>query len=243
MPPIITYPEFLITPAQPAPLITARRLLGTLYLFGGLSALLYGTNHYLITPMIAALTTARHEFAGTAQENLDKLIVKLQGMVSETPQPFLAAPRQEESEEGDSDSDPAELFHRDIGVQTSIPTSPSLSRPASPPPAPTTLEEQTNRLSSIKSHITNLNEASTSEGQEVSQLSTCISILREYLESLAYVPPSYPYGTGGLYGGAGPKNEALDDEIAKVKAQIRGVKGVLLSARSFPAGTWQGRVR
>src|SRR5271170_1170687 len=106
VPPIITYPEFLITPTQPAPLITARRLLGTLYLFGGLSALLYGTNHYLITPMIANLTTARHELARTAQGNLDKLIVKLQGVVSETPQPFVPTPRQEESDEGDSDSDP-----------------------------------------------------------------------------------------------------------------------------------------
>jgi hypothetical protein len=193
--------------------------------------------------MIAALTTSRHELAGTAQENLDKLIAKLQGMVSETPQSFLATPRQEESEEEDSDSDPTELFHRDIGVQTSLPTPPSNSRPASPPPATTTLEEQTSRISRIKSHITSLNEASTSEGQETSELSTCISILREYLEGLAYVPPSYTYGTGGQYGGTNQKNEAIDDEIAKVKAQIRGVKGVLLSARSFPAGTWQGRVR
>jgi len=192
--------------------------------------------------MIAALTTSRHELAGTAQENLDKLIAKLEGMVSETPQSFLATPRQEESEEEDSDSDPTELFHRDIGVQTSLPASPSLSRPASPPPATTTLQEQISQISRITSHVTDLNEASTSEGQEVSQLSTCISILREYLESLAYVPPAYTLRSGGLYG-TGQKNEPVDDEIAKVRAQIRGVKGVLLSARSFPAGTWQGRVR
>lgn len=193
--------------------------------------------------MIAALTTSRHELAGTAQENLDKLIAKLQGMVSETPHSLLAAPRQEESEEEESDSDPTELFHRDIGVQTSLPTSPSFSRPASPTPPTTTLEEQTSRISRITSHVTELNEASTSEGHEVSQLSTCISILREYLENLAYVPPSYTYGSSGLYGGTNHKNEAADDEIAKVKAQIIGVKGVLLSARTFPAGTWQGRVR
>ena len=193
--------------------------------------------------MIAALTTSRHELAGTAQANIDKLIAKLQEMVSETPQSFLAAPQQEESEEEESDSDPTELFHRDIGVQTSLPTSPSLSRPASPSPATTTLEEQASRISRITSHITDLDESFTSEGQEVSQLSTCISILREYLESLAYAPPSYTYGGGGLYGGTSQKSETVDDEIAKVKAQIRGVKGVLLSTRTFPAGTWQGRVR
>jgi hypothetical protein len=193
--------------------------------------------------MIAALTTSRHELAGTAHANIDKLIAKLQEMVSETPQSFSVAPRQEESEEEESDSDPTELFHRDIGVQTSLPTSPSSSRPPSPSPATTTLEEQASRISRITSHITDLNESITSEGQEVSQLSTCISILREYLESLAYAPPSYTYGGGGLYGGANQKSEAVDDEIAKVKAQIRGVKGVLLSTRTFPAGTWQGRVR
>ena len=193
--------------------------------------------------MIAALTSSRHELAGTAQENLDKLIAKLQGIVSETSQSVVAAPRQEESEEEDSDSDPTELFHRDIGVQTSLHASPSNSRPASPPPVTTILEEQASRVSRITSHITDLNEASISEGHETSQLSTCISILREYLESLAYVPPSYTYGASGLYGSTSQSNEAIDDEIAKVKAQIRGVKGVLLSARSFPAGTWQGRVR
>jgi hypothetical protein len=193
--------------------------------------------------MIAALTTSRHELAGAAQANIDKLIAKLQEMVSETPQSFSAAPCQEESEEEESDSDPTELFHRDIGVQTSLPTSPSLSRPASPSPATTTLEEQASRISRIASHITDLDESFTSEGQEVSQLSTCTSILREYLESLAYAPPLYTYGASGLYSGTSQKNEAVDDEIAKVKAQIRGVKGVLLSTRTFPAGTWQGRVR
>lgn len=42
--------------------------------------------------------------------------------------------------------------------------------------------------------------------------------------------------------GAGPKiGETNDDEIAKVKAEIRGVKGVLLSARNFPGGVGRGR--
>lgn len=200
--------------------------------------------------MIAALTASRHELAGTAQENLDKLIAKLEGMVSETPQKSFPATHHEESEDEDSDSDPTELFHRDIGIQTSLPSSPSPSRSTSPAPAPaiTATESQASRISRLSSHITDLNDASTSEGQEVSELSTCVGILREYLESLAYVSPSsYTYGTtttGGLYsGGVNQKNEPPDDEVAKVKAQIRGVKGVLLSAKSFPAGNWQGRVR
>ena len=39
-------------------------------------------------------------------------------------------------------------------------------------------------------------------------------------------------GYGGLPG--------KEDEITRVKAEIRGVKGVLLSARNFPAGAVTG---
>ena len=49
-------------------------------------------------------------------------------------------------------------------------------------------------------------------------------------------------GYGGSMAGAGSGNGSeRDDEIARVKAEIRGVKGVLLSARNFPAGG-RGRV-
>lgn len=188
--------------------------------------------------MVASLTSSRHELADTAQTNLDKLIVKLGGMVSETPQKLLGS-RERDVQDSDSDSDPSELFHRDIGVQTSLPTTPTQSRPASPPPATRALDEQSRHLHRLTSHIRDLNEASTSEGQDVANLSTTVSVLREYLDSLAYIPPTYSYGSGGGMYGGNQKQETLDDEISKVKAQIRGVKGVLLSARSFPGGAIQ----
>ena len=237
-PPIITYPEFLTTPQRPAPLITAKRLLNTLYLFGSLSALLYGTNKYLLKPMIASLTSSRHELAETAQENVEKLVEKLEGVVSEKPQ-ALQSQRRYDTEDEDSDSDPTELFHRDIGVQTSIPNSPSNSRPRTPTPSTQVFETQTRRLATLTSHLKDLNEASTSEGQDTEQLSTCVSILKDYLDSMAYVQPTFSYGGGSMYNNPGQKTEAADDEIAKVKAQIKSMKGVMLSARSFPAGTWQ----
>lgn len=139
-------------------------------------------------------------------------------------------------EDEESDEDPTEMFHRDIGVQTSLPVTPSLSRPASPGPEWTHLSDQTFRLTSLKTSITGLIEASTSEGHETNDLSTTVSILREYLDGLAYVAPSYGYGSpyGGSLGGSSAKDP--DDEIGRVKASIRGVKGVLLSARSFPGG-------
>ncbi len=47
---------------------------------------------------------------------------------------------------------------------------------------------------------------------------------------------SYVFGGVGGYGA----NKEADDEISRVKAGIRGVKGVLLSARSFPGGVRTG---
>lgn len=62
---------------------------------------------------------------------------------------------------------------------------------------------------------------------------------------MAFTPPTYSFGSQGysgmvrdMVGGEGGKEEL--DEIAKVRAGIRGVKGVLLSARSFPRGVGVG---
>lgn len=236
-PPVITYPEFLTTPTQPAPLVTTQRLLTTLYLFGGLSALLYGTSTYLVAPMLASLTESRHTLSQTAQSNLDKLISKLEGAVSELP-PSPKNPIQYPDSE--SDSDPTELFHRDVGVQTSLPTTPTGSRPQSPPPQESALDSQTDRLSVLKSHITDLNSASTSEGQDTSELSTSINVLRDYLNSLAYSQPTYTYGAYGTQDRKDGASALESDKLSELKAQIRQVKGVLLAARTFP-GSVRGK--
>ncbi|RDW75684.1 hypothetical protein BP5796_06505 [Coleophoma crateriformis] len=226
-PPIITYPEFLTKSTSPPPLITRQRLLTTIYLFGGLSAILYGTNNYLVQPMVESLTTSRLSLAETAQANLQKLISKLEEAVSEIPTATGPGVYRDEGE--DSDEDPTEMFHRDIGVQTSLPNTPSASRPETP--RPTALNSQTEVLKGMQVRFTELIEDTTSEGQDQSDLSATINILKDYLDGLAYVTPSYTYGVGGYNTNSADK----DDEISKVKQQIRGVKGVLLSARSFPA--------
>lgn len=77
---------------------------------------------------------------------------------------------------------------------------------------------------------------SNEEGENTTELETTIGILREYLDGIAYVPPVYGFNNG--YGSSSTSKE--DDEIARVKASIRGVKGVLLSARSFPGGVRAG---
>ncbi|RDL40241.1 uncharacterized protein BP5553_00220 [Venustampulla echinocandica] len=248
-PPIITYPEFLVTPQERKPLVTKPRLLATLYAFGALSTILYGTNTYLVTPMIESLTKSRLSLNSTATSNLEKLIAKLESLVSTIP---IYTPKQQSIQVGDDiiggdeseDEDPTELFHRDIGVQTSPSHSQNPSRPGSPvPDSVTEINKHVSRLSTLSTHINGLVSDSTSEGQDTSELETTIGVLREYLDGIAYTPPSYGYGLSGSFGGyngSGDGKDKENDEIAKVKAGIRGVKGVLLSARSFPRGVAVG---
>jgi hypothetical protein len=229
-PPIITYPEFLTIPTSPPPLITASRLLKTLYLFGGLSTLLYGTTTYLVKPMAKALTDSRHELAGTAQSNINKMLEKLKPLVSEIPQPVLAhGERYEDKDDDSSDGDPTELFHRDIGVQTS----PAVSRPSTPSNTllqPSTAEIHTKVASRISNFLTEVDLSISSESHENLNVQAEIDNLKQYLDTLMYNPPAFSYGPSGAYGAK--KDE--DDEIGRVKREIRAVKGVLLTARSFP---------
>lgn len=210
------------------------RLRTTLYLFGGLSALLYGTNNYLITPMVASLTESRLSLASTTSSNLSRLISKLETIVSELPPQkpradAVSHPYKDDDEES-TDEDPTELFHHDVGVQTSTPSTPRSRSPTRSDP----ITEQETRLKSISSRISTLVDDSTSEGYETSDLTTTVTMLREYLDGLAYVAPNYGFGPGGYMTGQDSKQ---DDEISRVKASIRGVKGVLLSTRNFPAVT------
>lgn len=191
--------------------------------------------------MLSQLTTSRLSLASTTSSNLKLLIEKLEAQVSEIPPPRLGRLKGEEEEEDESeDEDPTELFHRDIGVQTSLPPSPvlhasSVINPESTQSTP--LETQSASLSTLRASLNDLLADSSGEGQDSRDLLTTISVVREYLDGLAYVVPNYGYGIGGYgVGGVGGLGKEPDDEIGRVKAGIRGVKGVLLSARSFPRG-------
>jgi len=262
VPPIITYPEFLLHShsQKPPPLITARRLLYTLYLSGSLAASLYGLSKYILTPMITSLASARHQLAETAQADLDKLNSKLEGIVSEIPpaahkphQPHTNPSRSEE--DSSEDEDPTELFHRDIGTQTSPRplshhTSSSSSTTSSHSSAPTSkdtsaiLTSHTTRLKIIHSHLSEFVTDNTTLIESDETLKSHIADLQTYLDGLAYSSPSYvnssAYGTYTGVGGSSGGTYTGEDEIASVKAEIRAVKGVLLSARNFPGSV--GRV-
>ncbi|TVY40176.1 hypothetical protein LOCC1_G005541 [Lachnellula occidentalis] len=181
--------------------------------------------------MLTTLTTSRLSLASTASQNLTKLITKLEAAVSIIPEPPTAKPEKLIDFEEEEDEDPSELFHRDIGVQTSPPH----SRSSSPSPAtrPSLVASHVERLQVLKTHLQEIQTDSAKEGENTGELEGTMGVLREYLDGFAYSVPSYT-GNYGFVGAGGSRGKDEDDEIGRVKAGIRGVKGVLLSARSFP---------
>lgn len=232
-----------------------RSILYTIYGAAGLGASIYGASEYLVKPMLANLTSARHELATTAQENLQKLNEKLEQNVSVIPAHLDA--RKTTDEEGeykdDSDSitsDPTELFHRDIGTQTTPDVSPShetMAKKENPLEAPVeAVTRHKNRLDSIQSQLKDIAELEKDSTTVDDSMRARLTDLHHYLDGLIYSAPVYTAAGGsyGLYSGnisSGTDSsstgvrKAEDEAIASFKAEIRGVKGALLSARNFPA--------
>ncbi|MCJ1411093.1 hypothetical protein MMC19_005181 [Ptychographa xylographoides] len=238
VPPIITYPEFLAHAQRPPPLITTSRVLSTLYITSALAATIYGTSKYLLNPMLDTLTEARHSLFENASSNLDALNEKLENVVSVIPVSTRVSksgsygPDQNETEEDDKSdaSDPTELFHRDTGTQTSPPmsistSSSSLDASGSLPITP--LSIHTSQMKSLDTELLSILTSTNEVVDEDAMILHGISDLREYLLEIQYGrKPGSSRGETSRW--------RADDEISKVKAEIRNIKGVLLSAKSFP---------
>lgn len=263
-PPIVTYPEFLTKPLKPPPLITASGLLNSLTAIAAASTLIYGATKHLVSPMVTSLTDARVDLHATANTNLTSLVDKLERAVSELPAgyhlahsttgtkkqqlltaagPGAAADDASSNAASSTYDDPSELFHRDVGVQTSAPPSPrpfastSLTTTTTTSPNPTTnpTTHQASRLAQLASsvRVLALDQIQLTESLEATKGE--LDSFSSDLHKLTYPVESFGGGSSYLYGTA-TKNEP-DDEIKRVKTSIRGVKGMLLSTRSFPATT------
>ena len=225
-PPIITYPEFLLHAPKPAPLITANGLLTSLYITSGAATTIYGASKYIVEPMVESLTSARHSLFEGAAASLDILNEKLESTVSKAPAP----PHQSKKEDSDTESvssDGARFFNRSAGTQTSphLSRSNSSSSSSDPDGALSPAQDHTNALLGIHCKLADL---LPKDGEPINPLGESIKELRAYLERL-------PHANSLHIGGKVRKKGELD-AVASVKAEIRGVKGVLLSARNFPSG-------
>ncbi|KAK5151724.1 peroxin Pex14/17-penicillium chrysogenum [Cryomyces antarcticus] len=242
VPPIVTYPEFLTQPAKPPPLIAASHLLTTAYVTGSIAAALYGLSKFILAPMSANMTEARHDFASHAQTHLAEVNDQLSGLVSAVPstttKTTVPVSTDDAASEADTtSSDPTELFHRDYGTQTSPdlsrrPSSSSLPSPKTDTVAPdSVLTGHEKRLKIIHSHISEFLDDSTNNGTTAEEVETQLKDLEQYLDTLTYDRSGA--WSGGVYGG-GSNLLKEKDAISAVRDEIRGVKGVLLSAKNFP---------
>jgi hypothetical protein len=225
-PPVVTYPEFLTVRSRPA--LTAKRLMVMLYLFGGLSAVLYGTSTYLIAPLIAQLTHARHQLALTAQQNLERLAARLKGFVSIIPPKVSAGACEGTGSNESEDGDPTEVFHRDVGVQTGM---------ISDGVEPLTLDKQAARLNSLHGTLRSLNQVNLDADDATTSMTTSLTRLTAYLDGLCYDVPSYKFGNQVLDFDRAASRSGATDCVAGLKREIRSMKGVLLSSRAFPRPT------
>lgn len=240
LPPIITYPEFLVKPQKPPPLITIDRLVNAGYAIAGVSALTWAANKYIVQPMLETLTEARHDLAGQALEDVDKFNTKLEGMVSHVPYIASSAVKKaladhDHDEVASIDSDPTELFHRDIATQTS----PGLSRSSSEVSLSRhTLDptiSQAERLSglsySLRSLVNDLDHRSNNEKYFQ-------KTIEDFQQKLETYESSYDMLRGDYMGSS--SNSDLQkltstQEAKKFKQEIRALKGAFLSSRNFPS--------
>jgi hypothetical protein len=235
-PPIITYPEFLVEAHKPPPLITPARVINTAYVVSGLAAILYGASKYLVTPMSASLSEARHEFATHSQSKIDQMNEKLEGLVSKVPD--AAKKEQKDADDASADnesdiSDPTELYHRDMGTQTSPPRSRRSSSSGSDLVGKKDeVTRSTHGLEIMQSHLDEMLQQSQGLELTEKERDDKTNKLRNYLDTLTYSSPTY--GMWNSEGEQKDKAATKEDLVEELKKEIRGVKGVLLSAKRFP---------
>ncbi|KAF4120945.1 Peroxisomal membrane anchor protein (Pex14p) conserved region [Geosmithia morbida] len=233
--PVVTYPEFLTKPTSPSPppLVTTGRLLATLQVTAALSAIVAGSSRFIFSPMLEQLTASREDLYGDASGRLDSLVHLLEKSVSVIPAAGHRDPNDDANANGDasaSDEDPTEMFHRDIGTQTLLPV-PSVADAPKPSPH----ESQAARLTSLSRSLADIARGIRSQSDGLTDTKSLVDVLRDDLDILTYRNP--------LGGGRGPMNFTRgsatkmdeNDEIRRVRDNIRRVKGVLLSSRSFPS--------
>ncbi|KAK4615996.1 hypothetical protein CLAFUW4_10159 [Fulvia fulva] len=239
-PPIITYPEFLVEAHKPPPLITPSRVLNFTYGAGAVAALLYGASKWILNPMQDGLSEASHDFFTHSQSKVDELNERLSKIVTKIPDTKKDGTASEiDADETDSEtSDPTELYHRDMGTQTSPPPTRRSSLPggtAQEKKDPVTY--QVGALDIMKSHLDELAAGSEKTAEANKDRQETMNKLRHYLDGLTYGGGSYVWQSSEDAMALRNGNDGKNDEIEHFKKEIRAVKGLLLSAKRFPAAS------
>lgn len=241
IPPIITYPEFLLRTRKPPPLVTVGNLLTSLYIISGVTATAYGTSNFIVKPMIESLNEARHSLFDTANANLKTLIKKLELVVSSIPSSTnlsksLLRDDDDYDDDDTSNSEPTEWFQRSAATQTC----PMLSRSTSsisPEEATSDISESLIQKQQLRLQMLHVSLSDLLHDHKY-RLDTSSKVSKQYVENLQDYLSDMAYGTTFT----SAELPVGGDPVSRMKAEIRSVKGVLLSARNFPwsrlTGIW-----
>lgn len=230
-PPIITYPEFLTQSQKPPPLFTPSRLANGATVLATGWTIAYGIARFIVNPMVVTQSEARSEYYQHTSEKLTTLNEKLESMVSQVPYKDSRRLTPEgEIDDTSSDGDPTELFHRDIGTQTS--TQDLLGSGSDHSAVVKPVDKQAESLSRLSAAAKEMSDMYLKRAEDTTALFSELREFREEIDKLAYPSESLSYGGGSGFG-IGRSSEP-DDEYKKCKDAIRSVKGMFLSARNFP---------
>ena len=224
-PPIITYPEFLLYSQKPSSLITFQRLLKASYITSGAAIAVSGTSKFVIEPMIESLSSARHSLYGATSAQIAILTEKLEGSVSKIPTGYIHFKEGDPSDAESITSDGARFFSRTTGTQTSPQRSRSLSTSSTSSSAEAIgpAISQSSRLFELQKSL----QAIRPKDSANDSIKQSVDGLKQYLDGL-------PYRSSTQIAGM-LDDDNSEDSAARMKAEIRKIKGVLLSARNFPS--------
>jgi hypothetical protein len=242
VPPVITYPEFLVKNNRP-PLMTLDNLLNTMYVATGAAAGIYGLSKFVLEPMHKQLSEARHEFFSHSVEKIGDMNGRITKLAPNAKSTTKAADIPDDKSEASVDSDPTELFHRDIGVQTddtlthhasswSLPGSDAVESSTDP------ITSQQNRLTSLTTKIRDLQESGNISNGREKEVKDQLDTFVTYLNDIMYASPYYSW-KNHVPSWSSTNNAATaasQDEFDKFKAEIKSIKGAMLSSRNFPRG-------
>lgn len=200
--------------------------------------------------MVDSLTDARSDLHETAAKKLEELVHQLEKTVSVIPPAPIASSQQDAAAAvgvpytdawSSDDEDPAEMFHRDIGTQTTFPegvpatdAADGSAQPKEEAAQKPVAEQQATTLAKLAKSVSGLRDHVVSQSGDFEDIKAQIDVFRDELDNMIY--PTHDFVGGYNMFGVNNKAEP-EDEIRKARDNIRRIKGVLLSTRSFPAST------
>ena len=177
--------------------------------------------------MVDALSSARLSLFETCSRNLQSMNEKLEQAVSKVPSELNCDGGNFANRKSSSDLDPADLFYRSIATQTSPEPSPLPSPGIFHPDSDSSQMDPNKHLHSLHERLQGLLASEIAPGDSLIAVKSRLDQVQHHLDTLAY---------GSLLASSDQLKLSKEDEISKIKGEIRGFKGTLLSAKSFPSG-------